>query len=90
MGNCLKCFQSTSEHPSATLGSGAATATSSSVQSVGQTTHLVDGRYTGITGNLNANDTHQHQQQQQHHIQHHHQLHTVRGGTFYKERSHGK
>lgn len=89
MGNCLKCFQSNTEHTSATLGSGAATATSSSVQSVGHTTHLVDGRYTGISLNINANESHH--QQQHHHNQHHHlqhQMHTVRG-TFYKERSHG-
>ena len=85
MGNCLKCFQSTQEHTSATLGgSGTATATALTVQSVGHTTHLVDGRYTGISGNINANEGHHH-----HHLQHH-QMYTVRGGAFYKERSHGK
>ncbi|KAM7342044.1 defective in cullin neddylation 1 domain containing SCCRO3 isoform 1-T1 [Cochliomyia hominivorax] len=87
MGNCLKCFQSTTEHTSATLGSDAATATSSSVQSVGHTTHLVDGRYTGVSTSINANEcNHQLQQHQHHNIPH--QMHSVRGGTFYKERSH--
>ncbi|XP_005191447.1 DCN1-like protein 3 [Musca domestica] len=84
MGNCLKCFQSTSEHPSNTLGSGVAT--SSSMHSgCHPTTHIVDGRYTGLaattaTTNINANDGN-HQQ-----LPHH--LHVVRATFSSKERSH--
>lgn len=86
MGNCLKCFQSTSEHPSTTLGSGVAT--SSSMHSgCHPTTHIVDGRYTGLaattaTTNINANDGN-HQQ-----LPHH--LHVVRATFSSKERSHGR
>lgn len=84
MGNCLKCFQAT-EHSPATLDIGAATATSSSIQSLGHITHLTHGRYSGISLNINANENHQ-----QNFSLQHHQMHTGRGGTLYKERSHGK